>query len=77
MGLPFPLVLAQVAAHWPDMVPWAWGINGCASVVSAILATLLTMHVGFNVVMLLAAMLSVLAALIWHSRRWPAAFLKT
>ena len=44
------------------MVPWAWGINGCASVVSAILATLLAMHVGFNVVMLLAAMLYALAA---------------
>jgi hypothetical protein len=72
MGLPFPLALAQVAAYRPDMVPWAWGINGCASVVSAILATLLAMHVGFNVVMLLAAMLYALAAVIWHSTPWPA-----
>jgi hypothetical protein len=72
MGLPFPLALAQVAAHWPDMVPWAWGINGCASVVSAILATLLAMHVGFSVVMLLAAILYALAAVIWHSAPWPA-----
>ncbi|MGH6918881.1 MAG: spermidine synthase, partial [Geminicoccaceae bacterium] len=42
MGMPFPLVLARLKAQALDFVPWAWGINGCASVVSAILATLLT-----------------------------------
>jgi hypothetical protein len=35
-------------------VPWAWGINGCASVVAAVLASLLAMHVGFTVVLTLA-----------------------
>lgn len=50
MGMPFPLGLAHVAARDQDLVPWAWGINGCASVLSAILATLLAMHAGFAVV---------------------------
>ena len=41
MGMPFPLGLRRVAEQAPDFVPWAWGINGFASVVSAVLATLL------------------------------------
>jgi hypothetical protein len=65
MGLPFPLGLAQVAAHMPELVPWVWGINGCASVVSVILATLLAMHGGFTVVTLLAVGLYGMAAILW------------
>jgi hypothetical protein len=62
MGLPFPLGLAQVAARLPDMLPWAWAMNGCASVLGAILATLLAIHHGFTVVVGLALGLYVLAA---------------
>ena len=38
MGMPFPLGLKRVARHSAGLIPWAWGINGCASVLSAILA---------------------------------------
>lgn len=38
-------------------MPWAWGINGCASVLSAILASLLAIEIGFNGVMLVAVVL--------------------
>lgn len=62
MGLPFPLGLAYVGTHIPAMIPWAWGINGCTSVLSAILATMLAMHYGFTVVVGLALGLYVLAA---------------
>ena len=65
MGLPFPLGLAQIAAHTPELVPWVWGINGCASVVSGILATLLAMHWGFTIVTLLAVGLYGMAAILW------------
>jgi hypothetical protein len=65
MGLPFPLGLAQIAAHMPEMVPWVWGINGCASVVSVMLATLLAMHWGFTVVTWLAVGLYGMAVIIW------------
>jgi hypothetical protein len=64
MGLPFPLGLARVARQMPDMLPWAWGINGCTSVLSAILATILAMHYGFTVVVKLALVLYVLAAVV-------------
>ena len=36
-------------------IPWAWGINGCMSVISAALATLLTVETGFSTVIMLAA----------------------
>jgi hypothetical protein len=50
MGMPFPLGLARAARESEDLLPWAWGINGCASVVASILATLLAIHFGFAVV---------------------------
>jgi hypothetical protein len=62
MGMPFPLGLSRVARHSAAVVPWAWGINGCASVLSAIFATILAIHAGFVVVLLLAIALYVLAA---------------
>ncbi|MDH4020850.1 MAG: hypothetical protein OEU84_14745 [Xanthomonadales bacterium] len=57
MGAPFPLGLDVVSKSLPDWIPWAWGINGCASVVSAILATLLAIHIGFVFVVMLAVLL--------------------
>jgi spermidine synthase len=62
MGIPFPLGLRRVASEAPDFVPWAWGINGFASVVSAVLATLLAIHFGFAAVIGLALLLYVAAA---------------
>lgn len=50
MGLPFPLGLGYVARTQPGLVPWAWGINGCASVVAAPGATLLAIHLGSGAV---------------------------
>ena len=63
MGMPFPLGLRRVADEAPSLVPWAWGVNGCASVLSAVLASLLATHVGFAVVVALAMGLYGLAAL--------------
>lgn len=63
MGMPFPLGLGVVAETSPDFVPWAWGINGCASVISAPLATLLAIHFGFTAVIGMAVGLYALAAM--------------
>ncbi len=54
MGLPFPLGLTKIAEAAPQLVPWAWGINGCASLLSSILASLLAIHFGFNLVIIAA-----------------------
>ncbi|WP_256250644.1 SAM-dependent methyltransferase [Nitrosomonas sp. Nm51] len=61
MGMPFPLALARLGTIAQDMIPWAWGINGCASVISAVLATLLAISIGFNAVIVLALLLYILA----------------
>lgn len=57
MGMPYPLAMANLVRHANYYIPWAWGINGCASVISAVLATLLAIHFGFSTVILLAAIL--------------------
>jgi spermidine synthase len=54
MGLPFPLGLARLSDSAPTLVPWAWGINGCASVVAAVMASLLAIHIGFTALLALA-----------------------
>ena len=62
MGMPFPLGLSILTERLPGLVPWAWGINGCASVISALMAALLAIHFGFAVVVVLAVALYVVAA---------------
>lgn len=62
MGLPFPLAMTRLGEDAVSLLPWAWGINGCASVISAVLATLLAIHFGFTLVVLAALVLYSIAA---------------
>jgi spermidine synthase len=55
MGMPFPLGLRFLSERNEAQIPWAWGINGCMSVVSTALATLLAVEIGFLIVMICAA----------------------
>lgn len=64
MGMPFPTGLAMLGDREAAIIPWAWGINGCASVISAMLATLLAIHLGFAMVVLMALLLYLMAAFI-------------
>ncbi len=61
MGMPFPLGLEALSRNSPAAVPWAWGINASVSVVSAVLATLLAIHLGFRAVIVIAAGLYLLS----------------
>ncbi len=69
MGIPFPLALAKLGDLDQALIPWAWGVNGCASVLSAILATLLAIHFGFTVVILCALGLYGLAAFTFPGKK--------
>jgi hypothetical protein len=71
MGMPFPLGLARTP---PALVPWAWAINGSASVLSAVLATILARQLGFQMVVVTASLLYVGAGLALRDR--PAASLE-
>jgi len=55
LGVPFPSGIALVNKIAPDLIPWVWGINGCASVIASIGAALLTVSFGFSWVLLAAA----------------------
>lgn len=64
MGMPFPTGTMRLAFTAHEAIPWAWAINGFASVVGAVLATLLAIHLGFAFVILLAIAIYSLAAFV-------------
>ena len=64
MGVMFPRGIAHLEQHAPRLVPWAWGINGTASVISAVLAALLALALRFSAVLLIGAAGYGLAALL-------------
>jgi hypothetical protein len=66
MGLPFPLGLTRLTRTAQAFVPWAWGLNGCASVIAAIAALLLAIELGPAATLLVALLLYVLAAWTWR-----------
>ena len=68
MGVPLPLVLRQLDEA---LVPWAWGINGCASVVSAALAALLAVELGFTRLLAIAVGLYLLVPFLAPSSGRP------
>jgi len=51
MGVPFPSGIRLTGRLAPGLVPWAWGVNGCASVLSSILAVMLAISQGFSLVL--------------------------
>lgn len=55
LGLPMPTGLRMLGAKAPQMIPWAWGINGALSVVGATLAIFIAMNWGFNMTLLAAS----------------------
>jgi spermidine synthase len=67
MGMPFPMGLRQIGSRGSALVPWAWGINGFASVTGAVLGTLLAISAGFTNLVFVAACTYLLAGMI--SRR--------
>ncbi len=62
MGMPFPTGLKLVNARAAALVPWAWGINGFASVTAAVLGTFLAISLGFTILAALALACYLLAA---------------
>ena len=56
MGMPFPLGIRLLAGTGEQEIPWAWGVNGCLSVVGSVLAAVIAVELGFAWVMILAAL---------------------
>jgi spermidine synthase len=54
MGMPFPTLLAKSGEVSQNLLPWAWGVNACATVLGSVLATISSIMMGFNRTWLLA-----------------------
>jgi hypothetical protein len=50
MGMFLPLGIRWLRESYPDLIPWAWGINGCASVLGSIISVILAISFGFSAV---------------------------
>ena len=74
MGMMFPLGLKRVGYAQAQLIPWAWSVNGFTSVLATLLAPLLAMHWGFDVVIWVAAVCYGCAAL--FSLGLPTGYLK-
>ena len=54
LGMYFPTGLELLRRVEPQLIPWAWAINGIASVVATVLAVILGMQIGFSAVAVVA-----------------------
>ena len=55
MGFPMPTAMTSLARLGKDhMFLWAWGINGCFSVIGAAMVPIIATSFGLNVVLMLA-----------------------
>src|SRR4051812_14369423 len=55
LGLPMPAGIQLLRRYAPELVTWAWGINGALSVVGATMAIFIAMNWGFQVTLLVSA----------------------
>lgn len=55
MGMPFPRGIERLRRCAPQLVPWAWGINGYASVLAVLAAGLVLPSIGLSGLVSLAA----------------------
>ncbi len=76
LGMFMPLGVRTVSAMSDaprEYVAWGWAVNGFASVVGAVLATLLSMAYGFHVVLWLGLAAYLVALIAWRSLARPTA----
>jgi hypothetical protein len=55
LGVPFPRGLTLISVRSAGLTPWVWAVNGCASVISAVLAAMIALTWGFSAVLWSAA----------------------
>jgi hypothetical protein len=63
MGVMLPTGVRLVTGRHTEIIPWAWGLNGAASVLGSVLAMVLAIHLGFTVTLLAGGAMYLLAVL--------------
>lgn len=66
MGMPFPVGLAEIRNLKLKGIPWAWGINGVASVLGSLLAVLFSQIYGISGIALFGVVCYILAGFIFR-----------
>lgn len=61
MGMPMPTGIRILRAYAPEIIPWAWGVNGATSVMGSVAALILAILMGFNQALVVGAGLYLLA----------------
>lgn len=55
MGIPFPMGIKNLGERASHLIPWAWAVNGCLSVLAPIVGIMLAMEIGFKSVLWIGA----------------------
>lgn len=63
LGMPYAHGVSLLQKSNPHFVPWAWAVNGSATVVGSVATVIVSMNFGFNAVLLCAAGIYVTAFL--------------
>ncbi len=61
MGIPFPTGLKILGGKDKSLIPWAWAINGCLSVLAPIVTIMLAIVIGFKIVLWIGALTYLMA----------------
>jgi hypothetical protein len=70
-GFAMPIGLRRFSALHPNAVPWAWGVNGIASVMAAALSVFVAITWGYAITTLAAAVCYMVAMAEVALSRWP------
>ncbi len=54
MGMAFPMGVRRLRARDESLIPWAWGVNGCASVIGAVGAMIIALSLGHSTLLFTA-----------------------
>lgn len=57
MGMPFPIGIRLTVKLNSDLIPWAWSVNGCSSVLGSILPIVIALSSGFSFVLALGSLI--------------------
>jgi len=63
LGMPFAHGVKLLERCNPHFVPWAWAVNGSATVVGSVATVIVSMNFGFDTVLLAAAAIYAIAFL--------------
>lgn len=63
LGMPFAHGIALLRQASPQFVPWAWAVNGSATVVGSVVTVIVSMNFGFRAVLLAAVAIYAIAFL--------------